>query len=179
MENETPNPQLQEADQLYAEGRTDEALTAYRAVVAADDTVAWAHSRIGGILAQRGDYDGAEAALTRALELDPELPQAHSNLGNVHYTRGEYDQAEVRYRAAISLDPSNPLYHENLHAAYKKQRKYNEAISALKQAHRLKRDPATTAGKTNGTPTRPTRRLGCLTLLLPLLVIILATALFA
>lgn len=175
MDNETTTPLVAEADAMYANGRTEEALEAYRAAVAEDPTLAWAYSRIGGILAQRGDLDGSEAALTKALELDPELPQAHSNLGNLHYTRGNYEEAATQYRAAIALDPENPIYHENLHAAYKRLKKYQEAVAALKQAHRLQRDSAKGAAKaeldkrTSGLK----RKLGCLSTLALLTITLL------
>lgn len=143
MENEELTQMIKEADAQYTLGRTDEALRGYQAVLEQDQSMAWAHSRVGAILAQKGDLDGAEQSLLKALELDPELPQAHSNLGNVHYTRGEYDQAVERYQIATKLDPANPLYHQNLHAAYKRQKKFADAVKSLKHSHKLTRDTAT------------------------------------
>jgi tetratricopeptide (TPR) repeat protein len=176
MENTTTSPLVSQADALYAEGRIDEALEAYRAVIAEDPNMAWAHSRIGGILAQHGDLTGSEEMLKKALELDPELPQALSNLGNLYYTRGDFEQAMVQYRAAIAVDPANPLYHENLHAAYKKLKRYSDAVAALKQAHRLKREMEKEAGKQEvGKQTQTLKRkLGCLS---TLVVIFVATLL--
>lgn len=167
MENETTTSLVAKADALYAEGQIDEALETYRAAVAEDESQAWAYSRIGGILAQRGDLEGSEAALTKALELDPDLPQAHSNLGNLYYTRGNYEEAAVQYRAAIALHPENPIYHENLHAAYKRMKKYSEAVAALKQAHRLQRDSARGAAKEEVEKRTSVlkRKLGCLSTL--------------
>lgn len=140
MENEALLNRLKEADALYQEARLDAALDAYEEILAEDDTVAWAHSRVGAILAQMRDLEGAEKALLRAVELDPKLPQAHSNLGNVYYARADYEAALAKYKDALALDGRNPTYHENLHAAYKKLGKLSEAVSALKQAHRLDRD---------------------------------------
>src|SRR5690606_22978497 len=74
MEHEERSAILKEADALYARGKLEEALELYRRVLAEDDTVAWAHSRTGAILAQLGDLDAAEAHLRRAIELDPKLP---------------------------------------------------------------------------------------------------------
>lgn len=159
MENEERAQQIREADALFARGRADEALDAYTAILEQDPTVAWAHSRVGAIFAQKGDLDVAEQALLRALELDPELPQAHSNLGNIHYTRGEYDKAVERYQKAAELDPTNPLYHENLHAAYKKQQKLTDAVKALKHSHKLVRQSSAQQTKSEFQSLK--RKVGC------------------
>ncbi len=164
MEHEELSAILKEADALYARGKLEEALELYRRVLAEDDTVAWAHSRTGAILAQLGDLDAAEAHLRRAIELDPKLPQAYSNLGNVDYTRGAYEAALEKYKKAVELDPSNPTFYENLHAAYKRLGKIYEAVEAIKKAQQLKRlqvreqadrDMAQLQGSVK-------RRLGCL-----------------
>jgi len=166
MEQEQLTLRLAEADKLYARGRMDEALAAYQSIIAEDDTAAWAHSRVGGILAQRGDLDAAQQALGRALELDPELPQAHSNLGNIHYTRGQFEQAVACYKEAARLDPDNPIYYENQHAAYKKMKRFSDAVAVLKRAHKLSRQggqtPGTAAGGVAGQQAGMKRRLGCL-----------------
>jgi tetratricopeptide (TPR) repeat protein len=136
---QTPASELiAEADALYGQGKLEQAAQLYEAAIAAEPDLAWPYSRLGGIMAQRGNGQEAEALLTRALELDPELPQAHSNLGNLYYTRDEFEKAAIQYRAAVAIDPANPLYHENLHAAYKKLRNYSESIREIKQANRLR-----------------------------------------
>lgn len=162
--DEELSTRLQEADRLYAEVAMDSALAAYEAIVATDPSVAWAHSRIGAILAQRGDLDGAEAALLRAVELDPTLPQAHSNLGNIYYARGSYQEALEKYKQAVALSPDEPIFHENLHAAYKKLGKLGEAVGALKQAHRLDRAKAKAETKERiaGVKARASGGKGCL-----------------
>lgn len=180
MEQERMTQLIAEADQLYSRGRLDDAFDAYQAIIAEDDTVAWAHSRVGGILAQRGELDEAERALTRALELDPELPQAHSNLGNVHYTRQQYEQAVACYKEAARLDPENPIYYENQHAAYKRMKKFGEAVAVLKRAHKLARQPGKSASGTKKSSAEGTggtrRRLGCLPGTMGLLVLVGLTA---
>ena len=80
-------------------------------VLAEDETIAWAHSRTGAILAQLGDLEAAEAHLRRAIELDPNLPQAHSNLGNLDYSRGAYEAALEKYKTAVAnWTPTTPLF---------------------------------------------------------------------
>lgn len=155
---------LNRADSAYARGSLDEALELYRQVLAEDDTVAWAHSRTGAILAQKDDLAGAEVHLRRAIELDPNLPQAHSNLGNLDYARGDFAAALEKYQLAVKLDPDNPTFHENLHAAYKKLGRISEAVDAIKRAQRLKRQQVRAEVREDmaSLGSRVKRRIGCL-----------------
>lgn len=140
MDNQELATRIKEADALYHDARLEAALAIYQEVLDQEETIAWAHSRIGAILAQMNDLEGAERSLLRAIELDAQLPQAHSNLGNVYYARGEFEAALAKYKDAVALDSTNPTFHENLHAAYKKLGRLSDAVGALKQAHRLDRD---------------------------------------
>jgi len=173
MDNEEPNLLVTQADSAYTNGRLSDALLLYREALQANPELAWAHSRVGAILAQLGDDQAAETALSRAIELDPALPQAHSNLGNLYYAHGEYEKAVSKYKDAVALSPTTALYHENLHAAYKKMGKLAEAVSALKQAHRLNRESVKTEAKERFRSAQQgvKGRVGCLTvILLPILV---------
>lgn len=164
MEEKDTTQLITEADSLYSAGRLREALLAYQEALEQDDTLAWAHNRIGAIRAQQGDLEAAEASFKHALELNPDLPQAHSNLGNLLFSRGKYQEALEKYQAAVKLNPDNPLFHENLHAALKKLGRMTEAIKALKLAHRLNRDQAKTDAKErlDTMRTRAKGRFGCL-----------------
>ncbi|HYF80320.1 MAG TPA: tetratricopeptide repeat protein [Symbiobacteriaceae bacterium] len=169
MENEVLAQMIKEADAQFARGAVDEALREYQAILEQDSSVAWAHSRVGAILAQKGNLEEAEQSLLKALEFDSELPQAHSNLGNIHYTRGNFDQAVERYQIATKLDPANPLYHQNLHAAYKRQKKYAEAVKSLKQSHKLTRE--TSVKNTKAEFQSVKRRFGCTSVIAILLLL--------
>lgn len=173
MEHKDLDAIISEADSLYSHGRLNEALDAYHDALDRDSNSAWAHSRVGAILAQKGDLAGAEQALRKSIELDPSLPQAHSNLGNVHYARGEYDAALDKYQEAISLSPTTAVYHENLHAAYKKLGKLGDAVIALKQAHRLEREGSKAEAKNRieTVKQRVKGRVGCLPVLITLVAI--------
>jgi tetratricopeptide (TPR) repeat protein len=164
MANEERSEALRRADDAYARGRLEEALELYTGVLAEDETVAWAHSRAGAILAQLNDLAAAEAHLRRAIELDPRLPQAHSNLGNLDYARGDYEAALAKYMTAVELDPGNPTFHENLHAAYKRLGRLDDAVAAIKRAHRLRRRQSSEEARAHLAAMRGkfTRGKGCL-----------------
>lgn len=167
---------IEEANQLYEMGKLNDALEGYRDALAVDPTRAWAHSRVGAILAQLGDEAGAEDALKQAIELDPTLPQAHSNLGNIYYARGQYDAALAKYKEAVALSPNTAVFHENLHAAYKKLGKVTDAVGALKQAHRLEREETKAEAKAKLEKVKKgvRGRFGCLSVL----TVFLVTSLF-
>ncbi len=57
---------------------------------------------------QRGDFEGAIADLTRAIELDPTLAAAWANRGYARSQRGDPDGAIVDETKAIELDPGSP-----------------------------------------------------------------------
>lgn len=164
-----------QADALYNEQELDAALQLYREVIAVDSEQAWAHSRIGAILAQQGDLEGAEASLTIAVQLNPKLGQAHSNLGNVSYTRGDYQGALECYKRALDLDGDNPIYHENLHAAYKKLGKVSEAVHHLKRSYSLRRqsDRAEARQKLKGVQSK----MGCLGKAVMLMAVLMSATL--
>jgi Flp pilus assembly protein TadD len=170
-----------QADTYYREGQLEAALQAYQSILEQDPDHAWAHSRIGAIMAQWNRVDEAEAALRRAIELDPKLAQAHSNLGNIFYVRGQYEAALQKYQEAVALNPENPIFHQNLHAALKKLGRLSEAVAALKQAHRLDRQQSKEEARAKFQQSRRQiqRRLGCLpaTFILLLLIAIGVTAL--
>lgn len=167
MEGNLVDQLIAEADALYAEGKMKEALATYKEACEQDADRAWVHNRIGAILAQQGDLQGAEQALARALELDPKLPQAHSNLGNIFYARADFEAALAKYKDAVALSPNTPIYHENLHAAYKKLGKLSDAVVALKAAHRLEREHSKAEAKERFQNVRQSvkGRMGCLSVL--------------
>lgn len=182
METEEIKQLQEEADQLYKDGRLERAVAVYEQITAVEPDHAWAHSRIGAIMAQWERLDEAEAALRRAIELDPKLAQAHSNLGNILYVRGDYQGAFQKYQDAIAINPENPVFYQNLHAANKKLGKLADAVTALKRSHKLERQAVKDEAKAQFTATnqRLKRRFGCLPttfVLLGLLILFMLNAL--
>jgi arabinofuranosyltransferase len=91
---------------LSAQGKTDEALTAFRALAQAGDAEGWYN--VGTILAERGDFDGAIDALARAVELDPTMAVAHHNLGMALARVQRFPEALAELRKAVELEPASP-----------------------------------------------------------------------
>jgi Flp pilus assembly protein TadD len=71
-----------------------------------------AHVNIAGLLAQRGDQAGAEAAYRAALALDPAFLPALVNQSGFEEARGQPEAAEALLRRAVAAHPADaePLY---------------------------------------------------------------------
>ena len=100
-------------DEHFDDGRLDQALAIFDALLALDPKHVRAHINRGGALANIGDSAGALAAYDAALALDPEHVLAHYNRGVVLWDQGEGDRdgALAAFDAAVALDPDYALAH--------------------------------------------------------------------
>jgi tetratricopeptide (TPR) repeat protein len=87
-----------------------------------------------------GDYEGAEAALARALELSPNDPQAESLLGWAQMLREKYDDALLNFQKVLMREPANALARINVGYICLKKGIFGEAIEHLSKAIRLDND---------------------------------------
>ncbi|MFN3076589.1 MAG: tetratricopeptide repeat protein [Alphaproteobacteria bacterium] len=97
--------ELVRAVDLHNDGHLEEAEALYRQVLVADPTNADAIHLLGVIQRTRGDFAGAIAMITKALELNPSLNTAHRNLGNALSDCGRYEEAVAHYRRFLSVEP--------------------------------------------------------------------------
>src|SRR5579863_1868073 len=91
-----------------------------------------------------GDYEGAEAALTRALQLAPNDPQSESLLGWAQMLQEKYDDALLNFQHVLMRQPSNALARINVGYICLKKRIFGEAIEHLSKAIRLDNDKKAT-----------------------------------
>ncbi|HEX2224607.1 MAG TPA: CHAT domain-containing tetratricopeptide repeat protein [Thermoanaerobaculia bacterium] len=106
-------PTLDQALDLHAAGRTDEALAAYRRIVAAGAPPEEAAVALGNacvIRMERGDYRDAQADCRQALVQsrkagDPlGIAESLNNLGLITQALGGYAEAERHFREALALN---------------------------------------------------------------------------
>ena len=64
---------------------------------------------VGNLLKQKGNYTGAIAAYTKALEIDPKDKQGWVNKGDALNLLGNYTGAIAAYNKALEIDPNNEL----------------------------------------------------------------------
>ena len=93
-------------DALDAEGRTREAIDAYRraAALRGDQPMIWL--KLGTLRMQSGDTRGAVEAFDRALALDARSATALNALGAVAMSEGRAEEARRRFDAALAADPA-------------------------------------------------------------------------
>lgn len=94
----------------------------------------------GWSLISLGEYEGAEKALTRALELAPDDPQSESLLGWAQMLQEKYDDALMNFQKVLMREPANALARINVGYICLKKRIFGEAIEHLSKAIRLDND---------------------------------------
>jgi tetratricopeptide (TPR) repeat protein len=94
----------------------------------------------GWSLISLGEYEGAEKALTRALQLAPEDPQSESLLGWAQMLQEKYDDALMNFQKVLMREPANALARINVGYICLKKRIFGEAIEHLSKAIRLNND---------------------------------------
>src|SRR3989441_248542 len=105
-----------------------DAIEAYRRVVAIDPRYAAAWNNLGLLLHRLGSYDEAEAAYRSALEHDPRCCEAAYNRGSLHEDRGLIEEAIADYRKALEISPHYADAHFNLAGALARAERGQEAI---------------------------------------------------
>jgi tetratricopeptide (TPR) repeat protein len=106
----------------------EDAVAAYRRVVAIDPTYAAAWNNLGLLLHRMGRYDEAESSYRSAIDHDATCCEAVYNLGSLHEDRGLIDEAVSAYRQALELSPDYADAHFNLAGALARSGRDGEAI---------------------------------------------------
>jgi tetratricopeptide (TPR) repeat protein len=106
----------------------EDAVVAYRRVVAIDPTYAAAWNNLGLLLHRMGKYDEAREAYAAALEQDPRCCEAVYNLGSLAEDRGDLDEAVRCYRQALDFSPDYADAHFNLAGALARSGHADEAV---------------------------------------------------
>lgn len=116
---------------LQQQGRLDEAIECYRAVLALRPEGAEAHFNLGNAYSEQGRIDEGIASFQQALALAPDFAAAHANLGSAFLQRGRHREALACFRKAIALEPELAEAHFNLGIASYQQGDLRSAKAAL------------------------------------------------
>lgn len=89
--------------------RPQEAMTAIQEAMKRDSQYAVAHHNLGMLLADRGEYTGAIAAFSRAIELFPQSRHSHTFRAQVNLILGDFEHgwAENEWRHEIGSSRGN------------------------------------------------------------------------
>ena len=100
------------------------------------DTAAASNSQ-GVFYNNKGEYQKATVAFTKAIELDPNFALAYSNRGWVYIKLGQYEQAIADCTKAIELDSSLAFAYNSRGWAYTELGQYEQAIADYNKAIEL------------------------------------------
>lgn len=87
-------------------GRGEEAEAMYREAAEGSPGFAAAWNNLGGVLLEKGDRAGAEAAFGRAIDADPDYPRALRNAAFLARDAGRFEEARDRLRRALAGERS-------------------------------------------------------------------------
>lgn len=110
----TPQDMLNYASELEDSGHFDSAIEVYRAYGLAFGPSAEVSFRLGELLYQRHDLNGARERYYMAVELDDSFVEARGSLGCVLVELGEWELARSAFEGALDHHPDYPDVHFHL-----------------------------------------------------------------
>lgn len=121
-----------EAIQLHVEGKTRQAETAYRQMIANGFRDRDIFNNLGVVCLETARHQEAETLFRAALQLDKDFAEAYSGLGSA-LTAIAPDKAEAMFKKAVHLKPDFHQAHYNLANLYWKLGRLEEAISRYRK----------------------------------------------
>lgn len=119
-------------------GQLDQAILAFKRVLAIKPDYADASYNIGKVLKQQGKLEEAIQAFNKALTIKPDYADAYYNMGNALKERGNLEEAILAYNNALNIKPNNADAYHNMGTVLEEQGKLEEAILAYKNAIAIK-----------------------------------------
>jgi len=86
---------LSQADALFGQQQWDDAIKAYRDILAKAPPLSALNLQIAAALRRKGDYDGAITAYNELLKTDPTQQRAYVGIGDTHIQKGNPAAAET------------------------------------------------------------------------------------
>ena len=146
---------LQEAQQLFKSGQTQQALEHVNRALAANPREAQARFLKGLIFTEQGKQAEAIEIFAKLTQDYPNLPEPYNNLAVIYASQGQYDKARTALEQSIRTHPSYATAYENLGDVYAKlaSQAYGKALqldssnagaqNKLSLVRELVREPAT------------------------------------
>jgi tetratricopeptide (TPR) repeat protein len=139
---QTTNPSPAQALAFEQQGRFNDAVQVWRAVVKTNPSDAAAFASLGVDLSRLQKYPEAAAAYKKALALNPQLPGIPLNLGLAEFKQGHFPSAIAPFQAALAADPSNQQARTLLGISFYAAGQFASAVEQLRTASSA--DPANT-----------------------------------
>lgn len=132
----------EEADKLLEEGKSSDAIDAYKIAIRLDPKFAPAYGGLGDAYFNTGKWDEGLAAYKEQVRLEPNSAEAQYNLGYAYNAMGRHGEAFAPLVRATSLDPGYAEAYYGIGYAYLRGTDFEKSISFFKSAIRLQADYA-------------------------------------
>ena len=123
-------------------GQLDQAIVAFKRVLAIKPDYAEAYNNMGNALKEQGKQEEAIEAYNKALAIKPDYAEAYNNMGNALKEQGKLEEAIEAYNKALAIKPDYAEAYYNMGNALQEQGKLEEAIEAYNKALAIKPDYA-------------------------------------
>lgn len=97
---------LKRGNELFSQGKTEEAASEFRLAIQSDSTYAKAYNNLGNILAMQNDLEKALILFNKAIELDENYADAFFGRGSCYYYMGKNKKACSDWEKASALGNS-------------------------------------------------------------------------
>lgn len=128
---------LQQGLDLDAEGRHEDAISAYQRAVSLDPSYLQAHVNLVAAFGRLGRYADAENHYRHAMSLDSEAVELHINWGTLQATRGEHADAIRSFRQGLAINPNSADMHADLGSIFQWTGDIAQATRHLRRALEL------------------------------------------
>jgi tetratricopeptide (TPR) repeat protein len=117
------------AAELEEDGRRDQAIEAYRALLVSGEFSAEDNFFLAELLYRQGDLAAARERYYVAIELDEDYVEARANLGCVLMEQGDWPLAEAAFRGALEFHPDYADAHYHLARLLDRLDRHEEALA--------------------------------------------------
>lgn len=128
------------ANELFQEGRYEEAAAAYKDILSANPGLAAIHFNLGNCAYNLQRYEEAVASFKEAIRHKPDFFDAYTNLANAFGKLKKFDEAIPVFEEAIRAYPENARLFSALGLLYLNAGEGAKAVASLEKASAL--DPA-------------------------------------
>jgi tetratricopeptide (TPR) repeat protein len=131
--------QLQLGDLLFADGKYQESLEAYRNAerLASFDHLRQAQAGIVQSALHIAEFEAAREAAERLIQASPRSPQHLALYGDALWAAGLFQEAETKYQDALALAPELARGHHGMARSFAARTRLDEAMNEAQAALRL------------------------------------------
>ena len=117
-------------------GKRDSAMSSFRQAIKIESGNALAHSRVGALLNEDGDYENAVACFAKACELEPTNNSYHAEAGTAYLRIHNFTQSKSHFQRSLELFPEQQFILYNLAVAYSADGAEEDLEAAIEALHK-------------------------------------------